>query len=129
MIHVPKRRFDMLSAWIVPVALLGSWFWLYSLKGQSNSVVANPLGVFGMLLQNWSAFVQNAWLSICRLFGGAVLGTILGAASGLALARVARLRVLFSPTLQTLSSVPFMVLIPFFLMVFGFGEVFRVSVI
>src|SRR6266446_5758076 len=84
MIHVPKRRFDMLSAWIVPVALLGSWFWLYSLKGQSNSVVANPLGVFGMLLQNWSAFVQNAWLSICRLFGGAVLGTILGAASGLA---------------------------------------------
>ncbi len=129
MIRVTKKRLDMLSAWIVPAALLGSWFWLYSLKGQSNSVVANPLRVFGMLLRDWSAFVQNAWFSICRLFGGVVLGTILGTASGLVLARVARLRVLFSPTLQTLSSIPFMVLIPFFLMVFGFGELFRVSVI
>jgi len=128
-IHVSKKRLDMLSAWIVPVALLGSWFCLYKLEGSHNSFVTDPLRVFGMLLRNWSAFVQNAWLSMCRLFGGVVLGTIFGAASGLALARVARLRVLFSPTLQTLSSIPFMVLIPFFLMVFGFGEVFRVSVI
>ena len=123
------KRYNTLAPWIVPVALLGSWLWLYRMKGESNSFVANPLRVFGTLLGNWAVFAQNAWLSLCRLFGGVVLGTILGAASGITLARVARLRVLFSPTLQTLASIPFMVLIPFFLMAFGFGEVFRISVI
>lgn len=129
MIRLRNKHLNMLCAWIVPVALLAGWFWLYHAKGQENSFVANPVRVFWMLLGDWSAFVRNAWLSLCRLFGGVLIGTILGAASGLTLARVTRLRVLFSPTLQTLSSIPFMVLIPFFLMVFGYGEVFRVSVI
>lgn len=126
---VAKKRLDMFAGAIVPAVLLIGWFCLYSVKGRTNSFVTDPLSVFGTLLRNWSAFLQNAWLSICRLFGGVVLGTILGSTSGLALARVPRLRVLFTPTLQTLSSIPFMVLIPFFLMVFGFGEVFRVAVI
>src|SRR5437870_738559 len=129
MTHVLIKRSNTLAAWIVPVALLAAWFSLYSIKGKSNSFVANPFDVFGMLFGNWSAFARNAWLSLCRLFGGVAIGTVLGAASGIALARVTRLRILFSPTLQTLSSIPFMVLIPFFLMTFGFGEVFRVSVI
>lgn len=129
MIHLPMKRLNTLVSWIVPVALLGLWFWLYSINKGVNSFVASPLEVLATLLKNWSAFALNAWLSLCRLFGGVVLGTILGAATGLALARVARLRDLFSPTLQTLASIPFMVLIPFFLMALGFGEVFRVSVI
>ena len=80
-------------------------------------------------MDHWREFAYNAWLSLRRLFAGVIVGTILGAASGVALARVTSLRALFTPTLQTLSSIPFMVLIPFFLIIFGFGEVFRVSVI
>jgi len=123
------KRLNKLAAWIVPVALLLFWYWLYSAKGKSNSFVASPLDVLGTLLRNLSAFGHNARLSLGRLLAGVALGTVLGAASGLALARLALLRTLLSPTLQTLSSIPFMVLIPFFLMIFGFGEGFRISVI
>ena len=129
MIRALPERFKTLAAWVVPVALLGAWFWLYSVKGSANSFVANPLEVWGTLLTKWSEISQNAWLSLRRLFVGVALGGILGSASGLALGRMALLRVVFSPTLQALSAIPFMVLIPFFLMAFGFGETFRVSVI
>jgi sulfonate transport system permease protein len=127
--RVTKTRVDPLYGWIVPVVLLITWFWLYNVKGKSNSFVANPFDVLGTLLNNSSAFARNAGLSLFRLFVGVLVGTVFGAAFGIALARVARLRKLFSPTLQTLSSIPFMVVIPFFLMAFGFGEVFRISVI
>jgi sulfonate transport system permease protein len=127
--RVKRNRVDLLYGWIVPVALLVTWFWLYNAKGPYNSFVTNPFDVFGTLVRNSPALGQNAWLSLSRLFEGVLLGTFLGAASGIALARMALLRKLFSPTLQALSSIPFMVVIPFFLMAFGFGEVFRVSVI
>src|SRR5437867_5225990 len=54
---------------------------------------------------------------------------MLGTISGLTLARIISLRVLFAPTLQALVAVPFMVYIPFFIMAFGSHEIFRVSVV
>ncbi len=124
----PKAR-GVLVAWIVPVALLGAWFCLYHAKGESNSFVTSPAEVWQTLLAGRSEILKNSWLSLRRLLQGVGLGAFLGAVSGLAFARVSLLRALFSPTLQALSAIPFLVLIPFFLMAFGFGEVFRVSVI
>jgi len=129
MIFTLFRLRRALAALIVPVALLGAWFWLHSEKGESNSFVTSPPQVWQTLLAGWSEILENSWLSLRRLLQGVGLGAFLGAISGLALARVTSLRVLFSPTLQALSAIPFLVLIPFFLMAFGFGEVFRVSVI
>lgn len=129
MSYISTKRFKKLAAWFIPIVLLVSWYLLYKSRGRVNSFVADPIQVLKALATNGTSFAHNAGLSLYRLITGVAIGTVLGAASGLALARIATLRILFSPTLQTLSSIPFMVLIPFFLMTFGFGEAFRISVI
>lgn len=117
------------AALIVPAVLLMVWFWLYSEKGELNSFITSPPEVWQTLLAERFTLAGNSWLSLRRLLVGVGLGVVFGSVSGLTLARVALLRTLFSPILQALSAIPFLVLIPFFLMVFGFGEAFRISVI
>jgi len=88
-----------------------------SLEGQSNSFIANPVRVFGMLLVIGCICTKRVAQHLSA-FGRRNTRYILGHGSGLRW-REWRSRAVFRPP-KTLSSIPFMVLIPFFLMVFGF---------
>ncbi|MBP7949398.1 MAG: ABC transporter permease [Verrucomicrobiales bacterium] len=118
-----------LAALVVPAILFAGWLWLYEVKSKSTTVVANPSQVWATLVKERVELWENTKLSLVRLLAGVFFGTALGTFSGLALARVRYLRVLFSPTLQVLSAIPFMLFVPFFLMAFGIGDLFRIAVI
>lgn len=118
-----------LTALIVPLVLLGLWFWLHQVKGANNSFVTNPFEVWARATAIRAELTENGLLSLRRVILGVAGGSLLGAIAGISLGRWNLGRMLFAPTLNVLTAIPFLVFIPFFLIVFGFGELCRVSVI
>ena len=114
---------------IIPLLLLAAWFALHSTKGAENSYIADPRWVWKNLVSLRGPLVENSLLSLRRLLTGVLVGTLLGIGAGITLGRRLWVRQLFGPTLNVLTAVPIIVLIPFFLMVLGFGEAFRVGVV
>jgi sulfonate transport system permease protein len=123
------KTLHALAALIVPAILFAGWLWLYEVKAETTTVVASPSQVWGWLVKDRVDIWENTTLSVRRLLSGVAIGTVFGTLSGLVVARVHLMRVLFSPTLQVLSAIPFMLFVPFFLMAFGIGESFRVAVV
>jgi sulfonate transport system permease protein len=114
---------------VIPLALLAAWFYLYELKGAENSFITDPRKVWTKAVTIRGDLGDNSLLSLRRLMVGVVAGTILGVLVGITLGRRRTARTLFAPTLNVLTAIPIIVLIPFFLMVFGFGELFRIAVV
>ena len=114
---------------IVPLLLVATWFLVYAQRGAENSFVADPRAVWEKVVVLRAELAANALLSLRRILFGVVAGTTLGVAAGVVLGRRPLSRRLLSPMLNVMTAVPIIVLIPFFLMVFGFGEWFRVAVV
>lgn len=114
---------------IIPLLLLAIWFAFHWTKGAENSYIADPRWVWEKLGSLRGELAENSLLSLRRLLIGVVVGTSLGISAGITLGRMPWLRRLFGPTLNVLTAVPIIVLIPFFLMLLGFGELFRVGVV
>ncbi len=114
---------------IIPMLLLAAWFALNWTKGAENSYIADPRWVWERLVSLRGELAGNSLLSLRRLFVGVLVGTLLGISTGITLGRTPWVRRIFGPTLNVLTAVPIIVLIPFFLMVLGFGELFRVGVV
>lgn len=114
---------------IIPLLLLATWFALHWTKGVENSYIVDPRWVWEKLVSLRQELADNSLLSLRRLLIGVFVGTMLGVGAGIALGRTPWVRRLFGPTLNVLTAIPIIVLIPFFLIAFGFGELFRVAVV
>lgn len=113
----------------IPLTLLATWFYLYAVGGEKYSYITDPREVLAKAVTIWSDLWANSWLSLMRLLFGVAAGTVLGIFAGIILGRKEILRTLFSPTLNVLTALPIIVLIPFFLMVLGITELFRIAVV
>jgi sulfonate transport system permease protein len=124
----PRRP---LTGWILPLCVLALW---------------EVLARFGVLPQHWFPAPTRVWRALGTLgasgvlfrhvgatmlrvlvgfAGGALLGTLLGIATG----RSRRLHALLDPALQALRSIPSLAWVPLFLLWLGIGEGSKVALI
>jgi sulfonate transport system permease protein len=114
---------------VVPIALLVAWFWFYHVEGASNSYIVNPLDVWRKIIAIRGDLAANAFWTVVRILAGVAIGAAFGMSTAFILARWNLGRLLFAPTLNVLTAIPVIVLIPFFLIVFGFDGTFRIAVV
>tara|TARA_B110000879_G_scaffold64333_1_gene90523 strand:- start:1456 stop:2226 length:771 start_codon:yes stop_codon:yes gene_type:complete len=114
---------------LLPLILVALWFCLSNTKGADISYIVNPLAAWQKIVLLHEELIENTILSLERLAVGVVVGSVLGIIAGIMLGRRPWLRRFFGPTLNVLTAIPIIVLIPFFFLVFGFGELFRISVV
>lgn len=116
-------------SFIVPLLLLGGWFYLHANRGTEFSFIADPQLVFAKVWTIREELIANSLLSLKRLIFGTIAGSSLGVLTGIIVGRSQVARFVLGPTLNVLVAIPIVVFIPFFLMVFGFGEPFRIAVV
>jgi sulfonate transport system permease protein len=125
------RRIRPVLRIALPVALVVIWYVGTSIGLLSTQMLSSPGHVIGAYRELWqSGELQQALAaSLERSAKGLVLGTVVGIGFGL-LAGLSRLgEEVFDSTLQMLRTIPFMALIPLFMLWFGIGEEPKVALI
>ncbi len=124
-----RRLLWLVGGCVVPALLVLGWQYFYELKKDEVTIIASPMQALGKLYSDWDEFAVNLRLSLWRLIAGVVIGSVLGTASGIVLARNFKLRAVLLPSFQFVASVPLIVYLPFLLMLCGIGEVFKITVV
>ncbi|WFR71945.1 ABC transporter permease subunit [Prescottella defluvii] len=120
----PRRSWTPLLRLISPLALLVLWQVVSSVGLVSDKTLASPAQVISAAAELWSdGSLQDALaVSVQRVLLGVVLGVavavLLGVLAGFS--RVVELAI--DPPIQMLRTVPFLGLIPLFIIWFGIGE-------
>ena len=116
---------------IGPLALLGGWAWASASGALSPDLLASPGAVLSALRELWDSGQYTAALSVSLTRAG--LGLCFGLLVGLTLGVVtgfSRLgEELLDSTVQLLRTIPFLSLVPLFMVWFGIGESARVILI
>lgn len=116
---------------IGPLALLGGWAWASASGALSPDLLASPGAVLSALRELWDSGQYTAALSVSLTRAG--LGLCFGLMVGLTLGVVtgfSRLgEELLDSTVQLLRTIPFLSLVPLFMVWFGIGESARVILI
>lgn len=119
-----EDRFSLARRAIGPLLVVAAWAASTSAGLVDPSILPSPATLGGTIVQLWNeqALLQQIGVSLGRaLFGGALgvaLGLVLGATAGLF-----RLgEELFDALLQMLRTVPFLALVPLFIVWFGIDE-------
>ena len=120
-----------LAGAIVPIAILLIWEFSVQSGFLPRSQSASPTEIvltIGNLLSDFS-FLRNVWVSTLRVVVGVGLGAAFGATVGVIVAANTPLRIALSPLLAFLAGVPVVVWMPFWIMTFGTGEIFRIGLV
>lgn len=107
-----------------PFLLLALWQLLSSLGVLSERTLPAPAQILAAGQELWSSgeLPDNLAISLQRVLLGSVLGLAAALLAGLFVGFSKVLEVLFDPPLQMLRTVPFLGLIPLFVIWFGIGE-------
>jgi sulfonate transport system permease protein len=125
------RRIRPLLRVVLPIALIAIWYIGTTIGVLSTQMLSSPGAVVGAYRELWqSGELQQALAaSLGRSVKGLALGTVVGIGFGL-LAGLSRLgEEVFDSSLQMLRTIPFMALIPLFMLWFGIGEQPKVALI
>jgi sulfonate transport system permease protein len=123
-IRVPKRL-------ISPVVLILLWE-LGSRTGLiPERILAAPSAVFGSFLDLLLSgeLLSNLAVSLGRAFTGLAIGSSIGITLGLLAGLSKRGELAIDPPVQMLRTLPFLALVPLFIVWFGIGEVAKVALI
>ncbi|WP_335972307.1 MULTISPECIES: ABC transporter permease [Streptomycetaceae] len=114
-----------------PVALLLVWIWASASGTLSPSLLASPRQVLSAFKELWTSGQLGDALSVSLTRAG--LGLLIGASAGLVLGVLtgfSRLgEELLDSSMQLLRTIPFLSLVPLFMVWFGIGETARVVLI
>lgn len=117
--------------WILPVAIVGSWDLAVRIGWIPPSILPLPEDVLGAAagLIATGALKENLIAST----GRAATGFFIGSCAGFLLALLCGLfpiwRNALNPSLQTLRSVPSLGILPILILIFGFGETTKLTII
>ena len=124
-----KRWRGTAGSLVAAVACLGLWYAVSALRFAGKPLVATPAEVALALPSAYGALGADLLATTLR----AVLGLALGVASGIVVGVLAALVVRRAPVIEGMldfaRSVPPVVLLPMFLLAFGYGETARVATV
>jgi sulfonate transport system permease protein len=115
----------------VPLALIALWQLGSSLGAISSATLASPLDVArtGWDLTTSGDLTRNLAVSLRRAGAGLLLGGTAGLALGIAAGLFRLGEELVDATMQMLRTIPFLALVPLFILWFGIGEASKVAVV
>lgn len=116
---------------LVPVLLIAAWQLVSSLGVVSDFVLPSPAAVLAAYRELWQSGDLQSALQIS--LGRAALGLLIGGGAGLLLGLSAGLSKSaergFDTVLQMLRTIPFIALVPIFIVWFGIGELSKIALI
>ncbi len=125
--HVPRLALRL----VAPLALLVLWQLSDSLDWVSPTVLPGPLAIVDAYRELWSTGDLQAALPISLKRAG--IGLLVGGSAGLVLGIVSGLSVtaerVYDAPLQMIRTIPFIAMIPLFVVWFGIGETSKVALI
>lgn len=125
--HSPKKQWlpgPLVLRFFSPLLLLALWQVLSSAGILSERTLPAPAQIFAAAQELWGTgeLQDNLAISLQRVVLGAALGLAAALLSGVAVGFSKVIEVLLDPPLQMLRTVPFLGLIPLFVIWFGIGE-------
>jgi sulfonate transport system permease protein len=116
---------------VSPLLLLFAWWWVTKTELFSQQLLVSP----GQVLQTAIDLAQDGELanhvsiSLVRLFTGFSAGAVLGIGFGALMALSNTVERYTAPLFQVLRQLPTVALIPMFILIFGVGETFKISIV
>lgn len=116
---------------ILPIALLSLWQVGSSVGFINPLFFPAPTRIFQVAHERAldGSLLSELFSTLNRLAAGFLIGSILGYVSGLFMALNSFLRQLFEPILSAIYTIPKIVLLPIFLLIFGFGNPPKIALI
>jgi sulfonate transport system permease protein len=129
--NVKAQRWNGLTQWIVPLAIVAAWQAAASIGLLSTRILPAPsdviLAAWRLLLSG--ELVRNMWVSFARAMVGLAIGGGIGFAFGLANGLSGRCEKVFDSTLQMVRNVPHLALIPLVILWFGIDETAKIFLV
>jgi len=132
---LPRLRLSSpLGIYTTPLVLLVIWEVVCSVANVNPNIVASPSQVISAGVHLWSngtpsTLPQDIAVSLARAGAGLAIGLTIGGVAG-TFAGLTRLgEQLFNGPVQILNTMPFLALLPLFIIWFGLGEVEKVAMI
>ena len=132
---------NLIAGIIVPVAGLFLWdattcgdLTLWEVRQCEQNLGRGEVAPRVIILKIWQLTAAGilpehlAW-SLLRLVTGSIIGLILGIGMALAIVRWHAFEVVLSPTIQFLAPVPIVVWVPFLIVIFGIGNVWKIALV
>lgn len=115
----------------MPVILIIAWQVAYDFNAFPSSQASSPKLIIKTLIDliAHSDLLTNLFLSVVRLLLGVLTGGLLGICFGIVTSTNKYFQIIFAPTIQFLSGIPVIIWIPFWIMVFGIGDFFKVGLV
>jgi sulfonate transport system permease protein len=116
---------------ILPIVAVALWWRGSNVGWWSAAVVPGPVKVvhtFATLISNGS-LQSNLLVSLRRVLIGGAIGVFAGLSFGIAAGLWRRAEEALDPTLQMMRTLPFLVLLPLFIVWFGIGETSKIVII
>ncbi len=120
-----------LATFLSPLVVLLLWEVAARLGWIDTRFFPGPLQVLSKLMEMatsgelWPHLAASAW----RLAAGFTLGSMAGAALGLAMGMMPRLRAVVEPVVALTYPIPKIAILPLLLLIFGLGEIPRVTIL
>jgi sulfonate transport system permease protein len=129
--RLPIRVPGPLRRAVLPVVIVALWQLGSSRGWWSTDVLPSPLDVareFGTLISN-GQLPTNLWVSVRRALYGAAIGITTGLVLGVAVGLWRPVEEAIDSTLQMLRTLPFLVILPLFILWFGIDETPKIAII
>jgi sulfonate transport system permease protein len=126
-----RRRFPDLRRWISPVALLALWQISSSTGVLPSDKLSSPWTVLqaGIEVARSGELGAAVVVSLTRVASGFLIGATIAAALGVVAGLSRWGEVLVDPPVQMLRTLPFLGLIPLFILWFGIGEQPKIALV
>lgn len=126
-----RLRRPRLVPWYLPVSLIVAWEVLDKVGVFPPSQSAAPSSVIPALVQSFrvGSLAHHTALSLARLLGGVSLGAMSAVVVALVVSESSRFDNLLAPSMRFSSGVPVVLWMPFCVMLFGIGELYKVSLL